>query len=116
MMLVGLGQAGDRSSTVQTAALVTGVAVAALYCALLIWFVEQWRTGPITPRVFGWTLGISLVVALALFIAARTDDAGPVGVAGMGGALLGCMIGNLIAIRRVSRRGRRRRPHSPRTG
>ena len=103
MVLVGLGQAGDRSSTVQAATLVSGLVATGFWCALLLWYAGRWAAGAVTSRTRVVVLVVSVVVGGAALVAARTEDAAPIGLAALGGAVLGCMIGNIVAVRRFTR-------------
>jgi hypothetical protein len=41
---------------------------------------------------------------VTLFLMARSEVAGPPGVAGLGGALVGVMVANILSVRRARRR------------
>ncbi len=70
---------------------------------LMHWLVGAWLAGRTSVRLRGVVGTISAAVAVLLFIAARSDTLGPVGVSALGGTLVGLMIGNVLAIRRARR-------------
>lgn len=93
-VLVALG----RSTTEGLVAVGGLVALALLGAAAVTWGVDRWSRGE--PSYPAWVLPVAIAVAVLMFLLARSDVAGPVGVAMLGGGLVGTMVGNLRAISR----------------
>ena len=95
MALLGIGSAGDESAAVRALT----VAAAVLAVPVFALGVRSYASEPARRPL---VLAVVLVVSVALFVLTRTSVA-PIGVAGLGGALVGCMIGNIMAVRRARR-------------
>lgn len=100
-ILVGLSQAGDRSTTTQTFTVVMAVATAVVWSAILLRYVGRWLAGHVTPSIRTSTLVVCWVLAVTLFLMARSSAAGPPGVEGLGGALIWAMVANILSVRRA---------------
>ncbi len=103
-VLIGLGMAGDRSVPMKTFTVAMAVAMAVVWSAILLWYVGRWLSGRVTPSTKKATLVGCVVLAVTLFLMARSEAAGPPGVAGLGGALVGVMVANIVSVRRARRR------------
>ncbi len=103
VMLVGFGMAADRSAAMQAATLVAGAGSAVGWGGAIVRAVRRWNpeSGPLAIGARGCL--VVFVVITVTFTLARVDATAPVGVAGLGGAWLGCMVGNVVAIRRFRR-------------
>lgn len=100
---VGMGVGGalvalGRSSTEGLLAVGGLLAVALLGAAAVTWGADRWAGGK--PAYPPWVLPVAIAIAVVMFLLARSDVAGPVGVAMLGGGLVGTMVGNLRAISR----------------
>lgn len=104
IVVVGLAQAADRSGTVKLVTLITPVVMAVLLVWVMHWYLTLWLADR-HHQVRHAVLGASIVIAVCLFLAARSETLGPPGIAALGGSLVGAMIGNLIGIRRARRAG-----------
>jgi hypothetical protein len=104
LVLVGLAQAGDRSVPTKTFTVAMAAAMAVLWSAILLWFVGRWFSGRLTSSTRSATLVVCVILAVALFLMARSSEAGPPGVAGIGGALVGVMVANILSVRRARSR------------
>ena len=65
-------------------------AMSVVWAAIVLWYVGRWLDGRLTP--------------------ALSSTTGPPGVAGLGGAIVGAMLGNVASVRRARRPGRERAP------
>ena len=74
------------------------VAIAVLGAAAVTWGADRWSRGE--PSYPTWVLPVTIGIAVLMFLLARSDIAGPVGVAMLGGGVVGTMVGNLRAISR----------------
>lgn len=93
-VLVALGR-----STAEGLVAVGGlIAIAVLGAVAVTWGADRWSRGE--PSYPTWVLPVAIGVAVLMFLLARSDIAGPVGVAMLGGGLVGTMVGNLRAIGR----------------
>ncbi len=92
-VLVALG----RSTTEGLLAIGGLLAVAALGWVAVSWGVDRWSRGE--PSYPSWMLPVAIGVAVVMFLLARSDVAGPVGVAMLGGGVIGTMASNLRAIK-----------------
>lgn len=93
-VLVALG----RSTTEGLLAIGGLVAIALLGAIAVSWGADRWAGGE--PAYPSWVLPVAISIAVLMFLLARSDVAGPVGVAMLGGGLVGTMVGNLRAISR----------------
>ena len=93
-VLVALG----RSTSEGLLAVGGFVAIAALGAVAVTWGADRWAGGE--PAYPSWVLPVAIGIAVVMFLLARSDVAGPVGVAMLGGGLVGTMVGNLRAISR----------------
>jgi hypothetical protein len=101
LVLGGLAAAADRSGQVQATTLAAAAGAAVLWAVLVTSYTRRWLTGSLTPRFRTRTLVVSIAVAVTLFLLARSDTGGPPGTAGLGGAVVGALIANILAVRRT---------------
>lgn len=93
-VLVALGR-----STAEGLLAVGGLAAIAVLGAVAVaWGADRWAGGE--PAYPPWVLPVAIGIAVVMFLLARSDVAGPVGVAMLGGGMVGTMVGNLRAISR----------------
>lgn len=88
----------DRSTTEGLLGIGGLVAIALLGAVAVTWGADRWSRGE--PSYPAWVLPVAIGIAVLMFLLARSDVAGPVGVAMLGGGLVGTMVGNLRAISR----------------
>ena len=103
--LIGIGLAADREPAVVYAAVFAAFGAQVGFAWLLRGFFDRWFEDRLDDAAQAGIVRTTAIAALVLVVLAVVAASGPIGVAAIGGMVVGLMLANVAAIRRARRGG-----------